>query len=97
MFHLVFKGFGDRKRCFQPSIVDANRQCNEAYTINPQNEYTVERNDELSKASKGRGQISGSSYQSTSFQESSSGFESGYKEAVQVAPQHVNLKLRISK
>lgn len=88
--------FGDRKRCFQPSIVDANRQCNEAYTINPQNEYQVMRNEELSKASRGSGYIAGSTYESSSHQESGDGYGDGFKDAVQVAPQHVNLKLRIN-
>ncbi|KAE8742436.1 hypothetical protein FOCC_FOCC011990 [Frankliniella occidentalis] len=88
--------FGDRKRCFQPSNQDSNRQCNEAYMIFPQNEYTVERNEELSKASKGSGYISGSSYQSSSHQESGSAYDGGFKEAVQVAPQQVSLKLRIN-
>ncbi len=54
------------------------------------------RNEALSKASVGSGYISGSSYQSSSHQESGSGYDGGFKEAVQVAPQHVNLKLRIS-
>jgi len=82
LFH--FQQYLERKRCFLPSIsVD---QCNAAYIVNLSNDYKLIQAKALTNASVNRQQTSHISYnRSTSH------------EAVQIYPQRVSLKLRISK
>lgn len=104
--------FGDRPRCFQPDLRPATL-CPEEFVVNPDNEEIMKRNAQLSKggrqissggmASGGSYEESGSSHSSMAGHGSASGSASGSGGSygsggvVQVSPQHVNLKLRISK
>jgi Integrin, beta chain. len=92
--------YGDKKRCFQPSLnADDNlEQCPEEYVFNPANVFSVLDNRHLAKASKYHHSqhSSSSSSSSSSGSFSSGGSASGHSEAVQISPQHVSLKLRIS-
>uniref|UniRef100_U5EVW7 Integrin beta n=1 Tax=Corethrella appendiculata TaxID=1370023 RepID=U5EVW7_9DIPT len=75
--------FGDRPRCFQPSLTQLHGSCPEEYTWNPDNEQTLVINRELSRAGSkaGGGQfvsggsvsMSGSSSSSSSSHHQSSG------------------------
>jgi len=81
LFH--FQQYLERKRCFLPSI--SADQCNFEYIVDLSNEYKLLQAKALTNASVNR-QTSQSSYnRSTSH------------EAVQIYPQRVSLKLRISK
>lgn len=85
LFH--FQQYLERKRCFLPSVsVDQQFQCNVAYIVNPSNNYTLLQYRALTNASVNR-QTSQSSYYN----------RSASHEAVQIYPQRVSLKLRISK
>lgn len=85
--------FGDTKRCFQPNVNNnINLQCDEAYVVNPDNVFSLLEARQLKKASR-----FDSSYESNIYEEESSSSSSSYHEAVQISPQHVSLKLRISK
>jgi len=85
-----FQQYLERKRCFLPSIsVD---QCNAAYIVNLSNEYKLIQAKALTNASVNR-QTSQSSWQTSQ----SSYNRSTSHEAVQIYPQRVSLKLRISK
>lgn len=123
--------FGDKPRCFQPSLSPLTGGCQEEYTWNPDHEEILVSRKELTRGgsatARGAGQsIAGGSYEASSSKGSysSSGFsresysrqselfgsssrktssstsygsysESG--EIVQIYPQRVKLKLRISK
>ena len=81
-----FQQYLERKRCFLPSIsVDQQFQCNVAYIVNPSNNYTLLQYKALTNASVSRQTSQSSSSRGTSH------------EAVQIYPQRVSLKLRISK
>lgn len=87
----LFKGFKD-KRCFLPYVnTKISAQCPENYTINPDNVYSKIRYKELTKKSfspvKGLEESSDKPEQKTSTDK---------QEAVQLYPQEINLKLRIS-
>lgn len=78
-------------------------QCEERYINNPNNVYKIEESRKLQKSKKGFKQTSSSqssSSSSSSFSSSSSGAAAGFAsredEAVQISPQRVSLKLRIS-
>lgn len=100
--------FGDQKRCFQPATLppnSVNSVCREEYVWYPDNILQVIQQKELSKAHAGAGASSSSSswHQSSSsssshWSSSSSSSSSGHQqEIVQISPQRVNLKIRISK
>ncbi|CAH0754478.1 unnamed protein product [Bemisia tabaci] len=83
--------FSDQKRCFQPNInTDLLLKCDEAFVVNPDNVYSILEMRELSRAN--------SHSHSTSIKNTASGgsFGAGSREAVQITPQHVSLKLRIN-
>lgn len=90
----------DGKRCFQPNI-NSNilLQCEKRYINNPDNVYTIVESRKLQKSTKGFKQTS-SSQSSSSFSSNSNGAAAGVAsredEAVQISPQQVSLKLRIS-
>ena len=84
LFH--FQQYLERKRCFLPSI--SLDQCNAAYIVNLSNDYKLIQAKTLTNATVNR-QTSQSSY---SYYNRSTSYE-----AVQINPQRVSLKLRISK
>lgn len=108
--------FGDKPRCFQPSLSSFTGGCPEQYTWNPDHEERLLIREELTRAGSssaaagaayGGSSSYGSSSSSGSFSSSSSsgssssshhhfGSASGQK-IVQIYPQRVGLKLRISK
>lgn len=110
--------FGDKPRCFQPSLTSFAGSCLEEYTWNPDNEQRIFLNRELTRAgsASGGGSASGSygeSYSGSSSSSSSSSSShsfggsssssgsgawgaSGQQSIVQISPQRVGLKLRIS-
>lgn len=103
--------FGDRPRCFLPDLKPAT-PCPEEFVVNPDNEEIMIRNMALSRSGQsiaGGGMASGGSYHEEGSSSSSmsgsgssasggsaSGGAAGGGSVVQVSPQHVNLKLRIS-
>lgn len=108
--------FGDRSRCFQPSVASITGSCPEQYTWNPDHEERILIREELTRAGKsaaggsasgvhisssGEYSASGSSSSSGTFSSSSRGSASGSRSSsgkiVQIYPQRVGLKLRISK
>lgn len=125
--------FGDRPRCFQPSLNSFNGVCPEEWTHNPDSEFAMYEQEQLTRvkeaASSGGGQIvSGATIQQSSSLDSSyhaqeeesggsfshfSGHSSGGSrysgsgssfgsssasgKIVQIYPQRVGLKLKISK
>lgn len=126
--------FGDKPRCFQPSLTALTGSCPEEYTWNPDHEQRLVIARELTRAgsasiSGGGTRVSGASISESSGHEHSessrgsysehtrysghgrSGFEGAYQhnenveygqvsesgQIVQIYPQRVNLKLRISK
>lgn len=122
--------FGDKPRCFQPSLTAFTGGCPEEYTWNPDYEYSMFEHEQLTHA-KGAAAIgggsassggsisetktSGSSYKEHSessggsfshygsssggsrYSGSSSSYGSSSERIVQIYPQRVGLKLRISK
>ena len=70
--------FGDRPRCFQPSLASITGSCPEQFTWNPDHEERILIREELTRAGSAAGgqSISGSSY-SASGSSSSSGSYSG--------------------
>lgn len=89
--------FGDRPRCFQPDLKPAT-SCDEAFVVDPGNEMALLSSNALSR---GSGMYSESSHQSehsSSSRGSSSkgGSSSASGGVVQISPQHVKLKLRVS-
>jgi len=74
-------------------------QCNERYVNNPKNEYKILDSRQLQKARKNTNSYSSSVSSSSS--SSTSAFKgsaaSSTHDAVQISPQQVSLKLRISK
>lgn len=92
--------FGDRARCFLSELT-STATCAEEYVFNPDNTESIppEYNKELSRAEGGSMSGSGSSGGSGHFGSSgSSGSSGSYGESiVQIAPQRVDLKLRMSK
>lgn len=129
--------YGDKPRCFQPSLTSLFGGCPEEYTWNPDHEQRIILKEELTRASQGAiggggvrvsgASISGESSSSSSSQskyEASGGSYTGYRESgsggrqsgfqgsyshsenaqfgqfggkiVQIYPQRVGLKLRIS-
>lgn len=74
-------------------------QCNERYVNNPKNEYKILDSRELQKARKNTNSyMSSISSSSGSFTSASKGSAaSSTHDAVQISPQQVSLKLRISK
>lgn len=109
--------FGDRPRCFQPSLASITGSCPEQYTWNPDHEERILLREELTRAGKSAGggvHVSGSEYSASSSSSSSSSYSgsatfggssrgssqssaSSSGKIVQVYPQRVGLKLRISK
>lgn len=109
--------FGDRPRCFQPSLASITGSCPEQYTWNPDHEEQIVIKEELTRAGKSAGggvHASGSAYSASSSSSSSSSYSgstvfggssrgsshgsaSSSGKIVQVYPQRVGLKLRISK
>lgn len=128
--------FGDKPRCFQPSLSPFAGGCPEEYTWNPDHEERLLIHDELTRAGSTAGEIAGGSASggssfgsygessqsssgsfsskssSSSSSSGSSGFRgsssssgssasfgsaSGHGKIVQIYPQRVGLKLRISK
>lgn len=88
---LSLQDFNDTKRCFQPNVNTViNLQCDEAYVVNPDNVFSLLEARQLKKAR--------SRYESGYDSSYSEGYGGGYSqhEAVQISPQHVSLKLRIS-
>lgn len=112
--------FGDKPRCFQPSMTPFAGMCSEEYTYDPSNEQEMKLTRELTRSGSsvsgggayGSGSYSESSYSSSSsFSSSSSSHSfgsssggsssgsfsaSGQESIVQISPQRVGLKLRIS-
>lgn len=104
--------FDENPRCIEPSQSGSAGSCLEEYTWNPDNEQRLLINRELTRAgsSTGGGHWSGSysesnsssssSSSSHSFAESNGGSgawgASGQQSIVQISPQRVGLKLRIS-
>lgn len=111
--------FGDKPRCFQPSLTPFAGSCLEEYTWNPDNEQHMIWMRELTRAGSSSGSASaagsyGESFSSSSGSSSSSSSShsfggssssgsggawgaSGQEKIVQISPQRVGLKLRISK
>lgn len=108
------QGYGD-KRCFLPHINKISVECPNNYTINPDNEYKMDKYKELTKgsynavkgleekvATESKGQESSStsvhteSHSSSQSTITSSTSTTSKQEAVQLYPQEVTLKLRIS-
>jgi integrin beta 1 len=103
--------FGDRPRCFQPDLKPAT-PCPEEFVVNPDNEQIMMREAMLSRGSaylgdgsmvsggsaSGHGSSSGSmsGHGSASGGSSGHGSSSGSGSVVQISPQEVKLKLRIS-
>ncbi|XP_073971192.1 position-specific antigen beta subunit myospheroid isoform X1 [Rhodnius prolixus] len=88
----------DQKRCFQPNA-EAIIQCASEFVYNPDNEYTIRESKKLTKISQSisQSEYSQSSYSSHSSSSSSSSSSShNQADIVQIAPQVVNLKLRIN-
>lgn len=87
------EGFGEKQRCFQPSSTPFST-CKEADTWNPDHEINLKANDELTKARS----LSVDKFASVNKSESSNnrGSESAQERIVQISPQRVGLKLRIS-
>ncbi|XP_077302935.1 position-specific antigen beta subunit myospheroid isoform X2 [Arctopsyche grandis] len=99
--------FGDKPRCFQPSMTSISGGCEEAYIFSPDNRLTKLENRELSKGSaSGSGMMSSSGSMSGSMSGSGSMSSSGGSwghsgssasgEIVQISPQRVKLELRIN-
>lgn len=104
--------FGDRPRCFQPSLSAITGSCPEQYTWNPDHEERILIHEELTRAGKAAGggvHVSGSEYSASSssssssshsssahFGSSSRGSASSSSKITQIYPQRVGLKLRIS-
>lgn len=102
--------FGDKPRCFAASAA-ANVRCDAV--VNPLNEMMLVENRKLTKESSGSAAAGGYAEGSSSaFEHHSASSSSGYSESsssgsssssgysksvVQISPQRVNLKLRISK
>ncbi|XP_014241511.1 integrin beta-PS isoform X2 [Cimex lectularius] len=87
-----------QSRCFQPNLNTGDQllQCAEEYIWNPDNEYTIQRAEKLTKVSE-----SGHSYQENWEQSSSQGQSFGHghgaqNDIVQISPQEARLKLRIN-
>lgn len=105
--------FGDRPRCFQPSLSSITGSCPEQYTWNPDHEERILIHEELTRAGKAAGggaHVSGAEYSasgsssssgsysgSAQFGSSSRGSASSSAKITQIYPQRVGLKLRISK
>lgn len=107
---IFFKGFGD-KRCFLPHVnTKISTECPANYTFNPDNEYYKIRYKELTKGSytpvKGLEEVDNEPTQESSADNSNadnngkktskSGTKTDKEEAVQLYPQEITLKLRIS-
>ncbi|XP_001606384.1 integrin beta-PS [Nasonia vitripennis] len=101
-------GYSD-KRCFLPHINKISMECPNDYTINPDNEYKMDKYKELTKGSynavkgleekvstESKGHESSSASIHTETHSSSSTSTSSKNEAVQLYPQEVTLKLRIN-
>lgn len=88
--------FGERPRCFQPSLTPNVGKCNEAFTYNPDNEQAFLEHRDLTKASSVSGSGSASASASGSGSAGAGGSASSSGEIVQISPQRVGLKLRIS-
>lgn len=104
-------GANDQTRCFQPSLSDRDR-CPEEFTWNPDNEVRVEIERALSRSSASaesggyeqgayyeEGYSGSSSYHERHHEEhgvSGSYGASGHGHIVQISPQRMNLRLRIS-
>lgn len=96
--------FGDKPRCFQPSSVSLIGGCKEEYTHNPDNEQQLLISEQLTRAgmltASGAGMAAGSAHGSAhahgSASASGSWGASGHQSIVQISPQRVGLKLRIS-
>ncbi|XP_012282811.1 integrin beta-PS [Orussus abietinus] len=89
------------KRCFLPNInTKIFATCEEKYTWNPDNVFSMLRHRDLTKGgygNRGSGGYSSSSSSSSASSSSSTQIKSGGRqEAVQIWPQEVNLKLRIN-
>lgn len=78
--------FGDGPRCFKPELKSPS-QCPEEFIIDPQNEQILIRNEALSRRAK-------TSSSGSSASSGGSGYES--ESLIQISPQEVKLKLRIS-
>lgn len=124
--------FGDKPRCFQPSLTAFTGGCPEEYTWNPDYEFSMYEHEQLTRgqgaaavgggSATSGGSISASSSSGSSYSEhneasggsyshygsssggsrqsgssSSFGSSSGSGKIVQIYPQRVGLKLRISK
>lgn len=108
--------FGDRPRCFQPSLASITGSCPEQFTWNPDHEEQILIREKLTRAGSvvGGEQISGMHYSESgsssssgsqsssgsygsSSQGSAQGASSSSGKIVQIYPQRVGLKLRISK
>lgn len=91
------ENFGDRPRCFQPDF-KVGVACDEAFTINPDNEQSFEKDNPLSRGgfAIGGNQEEGEEYSQASMASGGSGYASASGSVTQIRPQHVNLKLRIS-
>jgi integrin beta 1 len=90
--------FGDRPRCFQPDLKSSS-PCPEEFVFNPDNEQIMMSEAMLSrKSALGQGSSSGSmsGHGSASGGSSGHGSSSGSGSVVQISPQEVKLKLRIS-
>lgn len=103
--------FGDKPRCFQPSLVSFSGGCSEEYTWNPDNEQLLILHESLTR--KGSGGVKGSMSAEGSYSGQAHGHAAGSAHAsgsasgaawgagksesiVQISPQRVGLKLRIS-
>lgn len=76
--------YGDKPRCFQPSLTSLTQTCPEEYTWNPDNEQRIVINRQLTRAgssasaSGGGGYVSGGTYEEGSY--GSSSWQGSYNE-----------------
>lgn len=90
--------FGDRPRCFQPDLKPAT-SCDEAFVVDPGNEMALLNALGLTRGGGMYEESHQSEHSSSSRGSSSKGGSSSSASGgvVQISPQHVNLKLRVSK
>lgn len=89
--------FGDRPRCFQPDLKPAT-SCDEAYVVDPGNEMALLSNNALTRGGGMYEESHQSEHSSSSSGSSSRGSSaSGSGGVTQISPQHVSVKLRVSK